>query len=653
MTGKHFIIGIAAAFAALAFGGLAGGGVSAQTGGTTAQAAAEDTDTRIVRQDMVIEFSVGPVLGTVEEERDLYELDSANVAFKITDRASGEPVFGLIPGAWIDLVETETGQETGQLACRDRIGLYLRGTTGMQPLIDINSYFILAMNEDATISVIDPNVIVGGVPNMYHSVIILPRPGGDWVQSLEQDRVFVTMPRADRLGVIDTKEFKLIEQVKTGVEPLRVALQNDERYLWVGYNAKREDGGVTVIDTATLDVAADIKTGRGHHEIAVSDDDRSVLVTNRDSGTVSVIDIGTLKKTKDIAVGKAPISIVYSGLSNAFYVADGASGTVTVIDGARPEVTARIKAKEGLGPMEISQDGRWVMVTNASKNLVHIIDASANAVAHDVAIDGKPFQVSMTRAFAYVRPLESERMSMINLAELAKGGKPIVVQVPIGDRPPSKATSLSIADMVVEAAGEAGVVAVDPAGGTLNYYMEGMNAPMGSFRAKAHKPRAVLVTDRALLERRPGVYLARIQVPKPGTYEAAFVLDSPPVLHCFRFTALPNPLLQKELKPLAIEYLTEEREVPAGKPVTMRFRLTRPVDDSPATGLSDVRVLYYRAPGQGRRNVVAREIGDGVYEADINITLRGTYYVYVSSQSAKAPVGALNYITLRAEHAGI
>ncbi len=302
--------------------------------------------------------------------------------------------------------------------------------------------------------------------------------------------------------------------------------------------------------------------------------------------------------------------------------------------------------------MAISQDGRWIMVTNASQNLLHIIDASANAVAHDVTIEGKPFQVSVTRAFAYVRPLESERMSLINLAELAKGGKPIVVEVPIGDRPPSRATSLPIADMVVEAAGEAGVVAVDPAGGTLNYYMEGMNAPMGSFRAKAHKPRAVLVTDRALLERQPGVYSARIQVPKPGTYEAAFVLDSPPVLHCFRFTALPNPLLQKELKPLAIEYLTEERKVPAGKPVTMRFRLTRPVDDNPATGLADVQVLYYRAPGQGRRTIVAREIGDGVYEADIDITLRGTYYVYVSSQSAKSPVGELSYITLRAETVG-
>ncbi len=613
---------------------------------------AEDTDRRILRQGMAIEFSAKPVLGTAEEQRSVFELDYAGVSFRITDASTDQPVIGLIPGAWIDLVETEAGQATGRLPCRERVGLYLRGTTGVQPMIDINSYFILVLNEDATISVIDPNVLVGGVPDMFFTQIILPRPGADWVQSLEQGRVFVTMPRADRLAVIDTKDFKLVEQVATGREPVRVVLQQDGRYLWVGYNAKRDEGGVTVIDTGTLAVVADIRTGKGHHELALSGDNRTVLVTNRDAGTVSVIDIGRLEKAKDIEIGAVPISIVYSGLSKAFYVADGASGRITVIDGASLEIAGRIEAMPGLGPMEVSQDGRWVMVTNASQNMVHVIDASANAVLHDVPVEGKPFQISVTRAFAYVRALEDQRMSMINLGQLAKGGEPIVVKVPIGDRPPSDSSSLAIADMVVEAAGEAGVVAVDPAGGTLNYYMEGMNAPMGTFRSKAHKPRAVLVTDRALLEGEPGVYSARIQVPKPGTYEVAFVLDSPPVLHCFRFAALANPLLKQDLKPLAIEYLLERREVPAGKPVTFRFRLTNPADDKPVTGLSDVRVLYYRAPGQGRRNIPAREIGDGVYEAEINVTLRGTYFVYVASPSANAPVGALSYITLRAEHVG-
>ena len=99
------------------------------------------------------------------------------------------------------------------------------------------------LNEDATISVVDPNVLIAGVGDMFFSQIILPRPGADWAQSTNQKRVFVSMPRADRLGVVDTETFQLISQVKTGPEPVRVALQPDQRYVWTGYNAKGEEGG--------------------------------------------------------------------------------------------------------------------------------------------------------------------------------------------------------------------------------------------------------------------------------------------------------------------------------------------------------------------------------------------------------------------------
>ncbi len=615
-------------------------------------AVAKEHENRLTRQGLTVDFAARPILGSFEEQRDLFELDYANISFTITGAASGEPVEGLIPGAWVDLIETAEGATTDALTCKDRVGLYLRGSTGTQPMIDVNSYFILAMNEDATISVIDPNVLIAGVGDMFFTQIILPRPGADWTQTADQKRIFVTMPRANTLGVIETETFKLISQIKTGIEPVRVALQPDERYLWVGNNAKGKDGGVTVIDTESLDVVAELSTGKGHHEIAFSDDDRIALVTNRSDGTATAIDIRTLKKIKDIEVGKTPLSVAYSGLSKSFYVADGAAGTVHVIDGATLVTAARIQAKAGLGPMRITGDGRWVLVTNTANDLVHIIDASANAIAHDVPIRGRPFQISLTRAFAYVRALDSDRVSMINLAEIGKAGLPPVVAFPLGAEPPSEASSLAIADGIVEAAGEAGVVAVDPVANTLYYYMEGMNAPMGTFRSYGHNPRALLITDRALAENDPGVYSARIQLPKAGTYEAAFVLDSPPVLHCFKFAAVPNPALKHNLKPLEIEYLVEERTIPAGKPMQLRFRLVDPASEQPKSGLSDVRVLYYRSPGVGRRDVPAKEVAEGIYEAELGIGMRGAYFIYVSSASSRMPVGELRYLTLRAVAAG-
>lgn len=640
------------------FGILAAGAATAETG-TAAGAAAGDSATpdgddanRFTRNGLTIEFGAGPVLGSFEETRELYAQDYAVVKFTISDAATGAPVSGLIPGAWIDLVESADGTRSQQLGCKERIGLYIRGSTANQALVDLNSYFILAMNEDATISVIDPNVMIAGIGDMFYTQVILPRPGADWAQTQDQTRVFVTMPRANALGVIDTGTFKLIHQIKTGVEPVRVALQQDERYLWVANNAKGKMGSVTVVDAKTYEVVAEVETGRGHHEIAFTGDDRHVLVTNRDEGTVSVIDVQTLRKVKDIPVGKAVMSIGYSQLSGAFYVADGQAGRIVVIDGNTLEVTGRIEAKPGLGPMTVTQDGRWVLVTNAAADLLHVVDTSANAISHSLRYAGKPYQVSVTRAFAYVRALENERVGLIELAKLKQPGTPPIVAIPLGGKAPREASSISIASGIVEAAGEAGVIALNPAEDTLYFYMEGMNAPMGSFRSYGHSPRAVTVTDRALTESEPGVYSARTQIPAAGHYEAALVLDSPPVLHCFRFTAVPNPMLKKDLKPLVVDYqVPADRTVPAGEDYALRFRLTDPASEEAQAGIEDARVLFYRAPSFDRTEVPARDVGDGVYEAILPIKKAGAYYVYVGVGSKNMAYGALPYLTLRALNA--
>ena len=614
------------------------------------------------RDGLDIEFSVqayhGSAPGTARTKsgvpvgRDLPPLKAGDLAefmFRINSADSGQGVASLSPGAWVDLAKPWNGEEGAlELDCKDRVSMYLRKLVGIRPMLDLNSYYVMVMNDDTTISVIDPAIGITGITKLY-AQIVLKEPGGDWAKNLDENRVFVSVPLEDQIAVIDANNFTITQYIDAGDNPLRIVLQPDQKYLWVGNDSWRpEASGVTVIDADSLAQAAFIPTGAGHHEIVFSADSRYAFVSNRDAGTVSVIDVQTLAKIRDLDTGTTPISLAYSALAQAVYVADGQEGIIRVIDEQTQQISGQIEAKPGLGPTRISQDGRWGFSVNPSENTVYIFDTATNALVHELPVEGKPYQVSLTRAFAYIRALDSERVSMINLVELAKGGIPPVVTFAAGQKAPSKASKLSIADSIVEAVGEAAVMVASPGDQTVYYYMEGMNAPMGNFRNYGHRPAAVMITNRSLRETEAGVYSTRIRVPEAGTYDVAFLLNSPQILHCFQFTAEPNPQKVSDAGPLKVEYLIEDRRVSAGELLNIRFRLLEPASGQPQAGLEDVRMVYYRAPGYDRTELVAQDMGEGVYSVDLTLPSAGAYYLYPGVPTMKVGYGDLDFLTLMA-----
>jgi YVTN family beta-propeller protein len=602
---------------------------------------------RIVSQGLAIEFSARPA-GSSETGGTLMEGHFADVAFRVTDAASGEPVAGLFPIAWMDAAgaSLDTLGSGEGMSCRARVQMYLRGLVGMRPMVDLNSYFVMVMNQDPTISVIDPILGVAGMTNLYAQVV-LKRAGADWAKTADERRLFVSQPVANLVGVVDAEKFALTHQIPAGDRPTRVVLQPDEKYLWVGNDARAADkSGVTIIDAQAQTVAKFIPTGAGHHEILVTPDNRYAFATNRDAGAVTAIEVATLEVVKELRTGGKPIALAYSSQSEALYVALGDVGEIAVFDGRTLEKRDSIRVRPGLGPLRFSRDGRWGVAVNPVKNEVYVIDAATGRLAHTVTMDGRPFQVVFSDAFAYVRALDSTDVRLINLGELAKGGKPVITTIPAGSNPMAKARDLVLADTMSAAPGEAAMLFSSPADMSIQYYMEGMNAPMGSFQTHGHAPRAVSVIDRTIKEREPGVYSAKVRIPQPGDYAVAFLLDTPGVLHCFTAAAVPNPSYTREVDPLAVSYMVEDREVKVGKSFKLRFRLTDPATNEPRETLEDVRVRYMPSSGGSRQELTAKAVGDGVYEAELVLRYPGAYYVYVGANSLQVPIGKLPYTTL-------
>ena len=594
------------------------------------------TPQKVVEQGIAIEFTVDPLAPNVNKIR---AAEDVNIKFTVTDTTSGTPVKGLGLSAWISLREgSSKAVEPAQ--CHDKIQSYLTGSLRARPDVDLNSYYVLALNKSADISVIDPLLGFGG--SKLLTLVMLKSPGEDWLLSRDGEKLFVTMPLINQVAVVNTRSWKVTDYIDTATHPTRITAQPDQQYVWV-----TNDESVTVIDVNSLKVAAKIATGAGEHDIVVSNDNRYAFVSNRESGTVSVIDIRKLEKINDVKVGPSPASLALSELSKAVYVASENDGAVTVIDEQGRQVLARMKTKAGARSIRFAPGGRYGFVLNTKQSLVSIFDAASNTMLHEVTVGKSPDQITFSETFAFVRSLDTEIVSMLRLATIGK--EVDITDFPGGQIAPSKGSTPVRADSIVLAPEGNAVIVANPVDKTLYYYTEGMAAPMGNFQNYRREPMAALVVDRSLREIKPGVYSTTIKLPASGNYDVAFLNDSPRVAHCFDLSAEANPAL-KEAKPIAlrIEHLIKELKLPVGQDFTFRFKLIDTATGDPKSDLKDVQVLTFLTPGIWQHRDIATSLGNGVYEIKIKVPQSGVYMIFVESTSMGVRYKDLPSLTLHA-----
>ena len=595
---------------------------------------------RVVRQGIAIEFTVNPSANNATKVR---AGEDANIKFKVTDTTTGTPVKGLNLSAWLSLREGEKAPDTAQ--CHEKIQSYLAGSLRARPDVDLNSYYILALNKSADISVIDPLLGFGG--SKLLTLVMMKSPGEDWVLTNDREKLFVTLPLINQVAVIDTPSWKVTSYIDTDVKPSTITLQPDQKYLWVSNDGdKGASGGVTVIDTGTLKVAAQISTGAGRHEIVISSDNRFAFVSNRESGTVSLVDVRKLEKVSDVKVGPGPVSLALSELSKAIYAVSTTDGSITVI-GEQGQVLTRMKAKPGVRLIRFAPGGRYGFVLNTDESTLSIFDAATNRMLHEVKVGKTPDQIVFSDTFAFIRSLGTESVAMVRLASI--GTEVDITDFPGGQGIPATASTPILADSIVLAPEGNAVVLANPADKVLYYYTEGMAAPMGNFQNYRREPLAVLIVDRSLRETTPGVYSTTVKLPASGNYDVAFLTDSPRIAYCFETAADPNPRLKEESSvALRIEPQIKEMSLPVGQNFRLRFKLIETSNNKIKDDLEDVRVLTFLAPGTWQRRDLAKSVGHGIYEINLNVPEAGVYMVFVESTSMGVGYRDLPHLTLEA-----
>jgi len=599
---------------------------------------AQPAPTKAVQDGIAVEFEAQ---GSGEHAGPVRSRDDVRFLFRISDTGSGNPLLGLRPAAWLDV--RRSGRPADEQSCTRKVASFLGDSLLSTPSVDLNAWYVLAMNEDATISVVNPRFGFGG--SQLLTFIDLDSPAEDWAMSDNQERLFVSMPASDRIAVVDLTSWKVIARLDVSPRPERVALQPDERYLWVSYK-----DGVAAFDRETLKLAARIPTSAGPHAMAFDASDNLLFVTNGGGGTVTLIDTAKPRKIAEVPVGVAPSSITFSALARTAYVANQGDGAIVAIN-AGGEVAARVDAEPGIRQIRSSPDGRFVFAVNPEREKLLIIDTSTNKLLQTGVIHGGPDQVTFTNTLAYLRRRSDSTVLMVPLDGIGVQDAPLpLVDFTGGHLPFSKGSLPSPADSIVPVPGSNAVLVANPADRAVYYYQEGMAAPMGQFDNYSHEPRAVMVVDRGLEEGPRGLYQTTGRVPQAGAYDVVFFLDSPRVVHCFELQAEPAPGEAPAPKSVFVRSAPAAADTPlrTGEASLVRFQVLDGNTREPIARVGDLRALVFLQPGTWQTRQAAVESAPGIYEFQFTPPSSGTYQVYFESLSLGMKFNSPHVLTLAA-----
>ena len=391
---------------------------------------------RITSEGITVTFSMDHV-DPARKGKSFQVGDDAYVRFHIAD-ANQRPLSSLYPAGWMDPVAP--GEQRIENLCVQKIQSFLSGSLFSRAEVDMNVYYVITLNHDNTLTIVDP--LFGFGTTKLLALVELESPGEDWVLTSDQRYMFVSQPKVGKVAVVDTASWKVVRQIEVGPYPTRLVMQKDERYLWVA-NDRHEslDSGVTILDVRKGVVVGTVVTGRGYHRIALNGDGSLAFVTNSLDGTVSVIEVNGFKKVRDLKTGAIPGSIAASEAADTLYVTHEEDGILAVIDGRGSQVLKKIPLSPGLAQVRITPDGRLAFAVNPAKDHLAVVDTATNRVIQQGKVRDEPFQVNFSDTLAYISHRGSEVVYMLPLSEAAIDGKQLALaDFPGGNGPPGKTT---------------------------------------------------------------------------------------------------------------------------------------------------------------------------------------------------------------------
>jgi YVTN family beta-propeller protein len=202
----------------------------------------------------------------------------------------------------------------------------------------------------------------------------------------------------DSATLLDAMTGDRLIELPTGHAPHEVAVSPDGRTAVVSnYGDQVEPGHtLTVIDVPDCKVAATIDLGEHTrpHGLQFRRDGEQLVVTTEGSGSIVLVDVPSRRVLRAVRTHEE-IShmVVLAPDGPRAYVSNIASGSVSVVDVERGTRVATIPTGAGAEGIDITPDGREVWVGNRAADTISIIDTGSLEEVAELACPGFPIRV--------------------------------------------------------------------------------------------------------------------------------------------------------------------------------------------------------------------------------------------------------------------
>lgn len=563
--------------------------------------------------------------------------DSTAIRFRVSEAESrGAPIGGLRPLAWMTRRKEGEALPEGE-QCRRHIKSLLAGRLARTAEVNLNEYVLVTLDDNNSISIIDPQIESSKTKTL--GMVSLSAKGSDFVLAKDRRHVLVTLPTVGKLALADLHT-RRARYVEIGGAPWDVSLSPDGGIAWVG---DREGTEVTAVAVEGLQPRGRFEVGPGPHLIAFAAEGDVVWTAGTQAAGLVAIDARGFERLHEVPIDGTLVALAASAHSGQVYAALR-DGTVLALEARTGRETSRLELAPGLRFFRITPDGRFGFAGSDGEERLVVVDLSINAPVHEIASGSVPEDVVFSESFAYVRHATSAERLLVDLTTLR--GDPSSTPVTLGQRPPLPPGPAGPAPLEAALPEGGGLLLLNPADRTIYHFMEGMNAPMGGYRTYPWPARGLLLSDQTLYEVSEGVYGTEFEAPSAGRYTVPFlVATSPRLWGCFDLEVASRPNVEPEPEAFEMEIASLDPTHSEGARQRVRVRLVDPRSGAPVADVPDLVLLALAGPtAQSRAH--AEPVGDGFYEAVLELSRSGRYLLMASSRSRAVAFGDIESVSI-------